>query len=213
MRPARCLLESEAIFITSERIKAPRPNDGRVTTGTTRHNVSKLVRHLRRLGVNKLTHLGGQAAGTPTTAPKIMDAVSGRVVRDNLGGPEVGQVVLPTTPGGSPATRKRQVNVPLARNNDLPYGFWRPPIVSRTADRVGRRLTTSDDVVMCFTRTWVVAFPRSVGWATISAHQVGVRLRHSDKTEPRAKWNPDLSGARAVIPEEESRREAFCQSA
>jgi hypothetical protein len=34
--------------------------------------------------------------------------------------------------GGSPAAGKRQVNVPLARNNDLPYGFWHPPIVSRT---------------------------------------------------------------------------------
>ena len=26
-------------------------------------------------------------------------------------------------PGGSPATGKRRVNVPLARNNDLPYGY------------------------------------------------------------------------------------------
>ena len=44
-------------------------------------------------------------------------------VRDNLGGPDVGQVVLPATPGGSPAAREWQVNVPLTRNNDLPYGF------------------------------------------------------------------------------------------
>ena len=26
--------------------------------------------------------------------------------------------------------RKRQVNVPLARNNDLPHGFLHPPILS-----------------------------------------------------------------------------------
>ena len=43
-------------------------------------------------------------------------------VRDNLGVPEVGQVVLPATPGGLPAAREWQVNVPLTRNNDLPYG-------------------------------------------------------------------------------------------
>ena len=45
-------------------------------------------------------------------------------VRDSLGGREVGQVVLPATPGGSPAARKRQVNIPLTRNNDLPYVFF-----------------------------------------------------------------------------------------
>ena len=45
---------------------------------------------------------------------------------DKLGGPEVGQVVLPATPGGSPATGEWQVNVPLTRNNDLPYGFLVP---------------------------------------------------------------------------------------
>ena len=33
-------------------------------------------------------------------------------------------MVLPATPGGSPAPRERQVNVPLTRNNDLPYGFF-----------------------------------------------------------------------------------------
>ena len=32
-------------------------------------------------------------------------------------------MVLPAMPGGSPAAGKRQVNVPLARNNDLPYVF------------------------------------------------------------------------------------------
>ena len=43
-------------------------------------------------------------------------------VGDNSGRPEVGQVVLPATPGGSPAAGEWQVNVPLTRNNDLPYG-------------------------------------------------------------------------------------------
>ena len=38
----------------------------------------------------------------------------------------MGQAVLPATPGGSPAARERQVNVPLTRNNDLPYGFLAP---------------------------------------------------------------------------------------
>jgi len=33
----------------------------------------------------------------------------------------VGQVVLPATPGGSPAGAPRQVNVSLTRNNDRPY--------------------------------------------------------------------------------------------
>ena len=47
-------------------------------------------------------------------------------VGDNLGGPEVGQVLLPATPGGSPATREWQVSVPLTRNDDLPYGFLAP---------------------------------------------------------------------------------------
>ena len=28
------------------------------------------------------------------------------------------------TPGGSPVARGWQVNVPLTRNNDLPYGFF-----------------------------------------------------------------------------------------
>jgi len=37
---------------------------------------------------------------------------------------DVGQVVLPALPGGSPATPGGQVNVPLARNNDLPYGSF-----------------------------------------------------------------------------------------
>ena len=32
-------------------------------------------------------------------------------------------MVLPATPGGSPAARDWQLNVPLTRNNDLPYGF------------------------------------------------------------------------------------------
>ena len=35
----------------------------------------------------------------------------------------VRQVVLPAMLGGSPAAGKRQVNVPLAWNNDLPYGL------------------------------------------------------------------------------------------
>ena len=33
-------------------------------------------------------------------------------------------MVLPATPGGSPATGEWQVNVPLTRNNDLPYGLF-----------------------------------------------------------------------------------------
>ena len=33
-------------------------------------------------------------------------------------------MVLPATPGGSPAAREWQVNVPLTWNNDLPYGFF-----------------------------------------------------------------------------------------
>ena len=55
-----------------------------------------------------------------------MQALRIRISGDNLGGPEVGQVVLPATPGGSPAAREWQVNVPLTRNNDLPYGFGAP---------------------------------------------------------------------------------------
>ena len=53
-------------------------------------------------------------------------------VHHSLGGPEVGQVVLPAMPRGSPAAPRRQVNVRLTRNNDLPYGFSCPPILSRT---------------------------------------------------------------------------------
>ena len=59
-------------------------------------------------------------------------------VRNNLGGPEVGQVVLPATPGGSPAAGEWQVNVPLTRNNDLPYGFFGADSVTDPA--VSRRL-------------------------------------------------------------------------
>ena len=44
-----------------------------------------------------------------------------RRVRDNSDEPEVGQVVFPAAPGGSPAARECQVNVPLTRNNDPPY--------------------------------------------------------------------------------------------
>ena len=44
--------------------------------------------------------------------------------REDFGGPEVGQVVLPATPGGSPAAREWQVNVPLTRNDGLPYCFF-----------------------------------------------------------------------------------------
>ena len=54
------------------------------------------------------------------------DATGAHPLRDNLGDPEVGQVILPATPGGSPATGEWQVNVPLTRNNDLPYGFLVP---------------------------------------------------------------------------------------
>ena len=57
-------------------------------------------------------------------------------VRDNLRGPEVGQVVLPARPGGSTAIGERQVNVPLARNNDLPYDFFgASPRTRRTEPR------------------------------------------------------------------------------
>jgi len=35
-------------------------------------------------------------------------------------------VVLPAAPGGLPAAREWQVNVPLMRNNDLPDGFLSP---------------------------------------------------------------------------------------
>jgi hypothetical protein len=31
---------------------------------------------------------------------------------------------------GSPAAGNRQVNVPLTQNNNLPYGFLSPPILS-----------------------------------------------------------------------------------
>jgi len=57
-------------------------------------------------------------------------------VRYNLGGSEVGQVVPAATPGGSPAARERQVNVPLTRNHDLPYGFLAP--ADSVTDPVGR---------------------------------------------------------------------------
>jgi len=53
-------------------------------------------------------------------------------VRDTFGGLHVGQVVLPAMRGGSPALPNRQVNAPLRRSNDLPYGFSRPPILLRT---------------------------------------------------------------------------------
>ena len=53
-------------------------------------------------------------------------------VHETLGGIAVGQVVLATMPRGSPAAPRRQVNAPLARTNDLPYRFGRPPILSRT---------------------------------------------------------------------------------
>ncbi len=52
-----------------------------------------------------------------------------------LGGIAVGQVVLAAMPRGSPAAPRRQVNAPLARTNDLPYHFSRPPILSRTLAR------------------------------------------------------------------------------
>ena len=64
--------------------------------------------------------LSGANVGHSRTVNKLSE----RGVRDNLGGPEVGQVVLPATPGGSPAAREGQANVPLTRNNDLPYGFY-----------------------------------------------------------------------------------------
>ena len=48
---------------------------------------------------------------------------SGRDPQRDLGRPGVGQVVLPVAPRGSPAAREWQVNIPLTRNNDLPYGF------------------------------------------------------------------------------------------
>ena len=41
-------------------------------------------------------------------------------------------MVLPATPGGSPAAREWQVNVPLTRDNDLPYGFSLAPADSVT---------------------------------------------------------------------------------
>ena len=56
--------------------------------------------------------------------PAAAFALPFKEVRDNLAGSEVGQVALPATPGGSPAAREWQVNVPLMLNNDLPYGFF-----------------------------------------------------------------------------------------
>ena len=73
-------------------------------------------------GVKSISLLGGE----PSLHPHTILAMMAAWVRDKSGGPEVGQVVLPATPGGSPATREGQVNVPLTRNNDLPYGFWAP---------------------------------------------------------------------------------------
>ena len=53
----------------------------------------------------------------------------------------VGQVVLPATPGGSPAAREWQANVPLARNNDLPYGFFGARRFMRTESQPPRNFT------------------------------------------------------------------------
>ena len=70
----------------------------------------------------------GMSALSPDMPPgaTVFGMDPSRGGRGNLGGPEVGQVVLPATPGGSPATGEWQVNVPLTRNNDLPYGFLVP---------------------------------------------------------------------------------------
>ena len=55
-----------------------------------------------------------------------------------LGGPEVGHVVLPTTPGGSPAAREWQVNGSAdAEQGAALRFFWPPPILSRTRNSVG----------------------------------------------------------------------------
>ena len=63
---------------------------------------------------------------TARTEPASPGPAPDETVRDKSGGTEVGQVVLPATPGGSPAAREWQVNVPMARNNDLPHGFLAP---------------------------------------------------------------------------------------
>ena len=59
-----------------------------------------------------LQPISGCTAHQPATVGRVRDAFCG---------PEVGQVVLPALPGGSPASLDRQVNAPLTRSNDLPY--------------------------------------------------------------------------------------------
>ena len=85
---------------------------------------------------------------------------------DSLKRPEVGQVVLPATPGGSPAAREWQVNVPLTRNNDLPYGFfWRPPILSGTrSTRVKSGALVLRGIADILTRLWPLV---PGGWITM----------------------------------------------
>ena len=73
-----------------------------------------------------------------TPLPVIGEIVHERRVRDRIGGPEVGRVVLPATPGNPPTTRKRQASVPLAWSNDLPYGLWRLPILPRSHKQISR---------------------------------------------------------------------------
>ena len=51
-------------------------------------------------------------------------------MRDTFRGPEVGQVVLPAPPGGSPASQHMQVNALLTRSNDLPYVFVSADLVT-----------------------------------------------------------------------------------
>ena len=71
-------------------------------------------------------------------------------------------MVLPATPGGSPAAREWQVNVPLTRNNDLPYGFLgRSRILSRTQPA---RRGLEDDMLSKLADDTVVL--TGCGWVT-----------------------------------------------
>ena len=79
-----------------------------------------------RVRVKSRGNLGGVGVGWSSgiVGPSPIPAASlGEGVRDTFCGPDVGQAVLPTPPGGSPASLGRQVNAPLTWSNDLPYVF------------------------------------------------------------------------------------------
>ena len=80
-------------------------------------------------------------------------------------------MVLPATPGGSPAAGKRQVNIPLTRNNDLPCGFLAS--ADSVTDPVGPVRLGGSGIAVDFVVLWVGLLASKFATGRAGGHGTG----------------------------------------